>query len=93
MFHSCWRAHDGQTKSLLDIFRARSVGICSLYNANLELLRESSFSGKIADERRCKSCDSVTVKKAEAVLGIIEVVNEAIGITVKRTATLVVACL
>lgn len=88
VFDPSRRAVDLQFKILLNVLGRCAVRICGLYNTNLECISKSTLTYQIAKERCHKSCNSVTVKKSENVLCVLEVVDDTVGVAVERTASI-----
>lgn len=82
MLDSCFGTDNWKTKSLFNVLCACAVGVCSLYNSNLQFLAKSSFTGKITNERRSECSNPVTIKKAETLLRIVEIIDNSISITI-----------
>jgi hypothetical protein len=83
ILHSCRRAGDREAEVLLDVVRRCAIGVRSLYDTDLDLVREARCAYKIAKEGRHKCSNAVTVKESEHVLVILEVVYNTISITVE----------
>jgi hypothetical protein len=83
IFHSSRRAGDRKTKVLLDIVGSCAIGVCRLHDTNLDLVRETGCSYEIAKEGCDKRSNAVTIEESEHVLVVLEVVHNAIGITIE----------
>ncbi len=86
MLDACGCAHDRQLEVVGDVGCARAVGVRGLHHANLQLFGQTSQAYQIPDEERGESGNAVAVKEAEAIVGIEEIVDYAIGIAVERGA-------
>ena len=87
MLHTSVGANDGQLQDLLNVVGAGTVGVSSLDNTDLQLLRNTSIAGEVADERGRKSGDAIAVKKAEDVALVNKVIDQTVSIAVQGGAS------
>jgi hypothetical protein len=83
ILYSRGRAGDREAKVLLNIVGCCAIGVCSLHDTNLDLVRETRCAHKIAEESCDKCSNTIAVKESENVLVILEVVHNTVSITVK----------
>ena len=77
---------DGKLEVLLDVGGAGAVRICRLDDTDAELVLEIGRSDEVTDEGGRERGNAVTVEHEETSLGVDPVVNQTIGVSVKRTA-------
>lgn len=87
--HSSWSAHSRKLQRLGHIVGAGAIGVGSLDNADLQLLRKACFTGQVANEGRSQSGNLISIKKSETILSVVKVVNDPVSISVERTAALI----
>ena len=89
VFDTSRGAVDLELQVLLDVVGSRAVGIGSLHHTNLDRVSQARLADKITEERGDKRGDPVAIKKAEHVVLVLEVVDNAVGISVEGAATVV----
>lgn len=76
-----------ELQCLFYILCSGSIGVGSLNNADSDALCESALANEIAQERGHERSNAITIEKTEDILRVLEVVDNAISITVERCAT------
>jgi hypothetical protein len=88
VLHTSVGANDGELEHLLNVVGTGTVGIGGLNDTNLQLLRNTSIAGKIANERGRKSGDAITVQEAEDIALVNEVIDQAVSVTIQGGASI-----
>lgn len=70
-----------------NVIRAGAIRVGGLNDTNLEVLRNTSTSGQIANEGGGQSGNAITVKEAEDVALINKIVDQTVRVTVQGGAT------
>lgn len=87
MLHTSVGANDRQLQHLLDVVGASTVGVSGLDDTDLQLLRNTSIAGEVADERGRESGDAIAVKEAEDVALVNKVIDQTVSIAVQGGAS------
>lgn len=81
-------ALDGEPELLGNVCGGGAVGIGGLHNTDVEV--DTSALSQVADKASGEGSNLVTIEKTEMAIDIVKVVDQAVGITVKRSVAGVV---
>jgi hypothetical protein len=88
MFHTSIGANTWEFENFLYVLGARSISISGLNDADLEFLSNSGAASEVTNEGSSKSGDAVAVQQPKYIAFVKEIVNNTVGITVQRRASI-----